>query len=509
MFEESGAPLVGFPTGKASGIDALDIDPKNGGDKWPGLAALPATRTHRTRSGGRHYLFKHVEGVRNSQSKIAQGIDVRGEGGFVVAWPAENDLDIAPWPADVLAAALKKPPANPKVEGIRAAVQQPSTADALAALADAVKLIEAAVEGERYEVVKSVTWQLSKFILGGFLDEDTARDAVRDAAEAAGGEDMTKVDRLWDGALEKVEPAIVPGSEFDALPPESDEEVTAARGGRPLMIDRIRLPSQIANQPARPYIVKGLVRPGDVGAIIGPPGAGKSMLAPMMGYRVALGLPVFGMRSRPGRVLYMAAEDVDGMSLRVKALEGELGHTDNFGLVDISNLRDDAESADLMATVRTWKPTVVVVDTVGAAWAGMSENDSAEMGIVVALSRRIAETGASVVLVHHTAKQSDGTPRGHGSLNGTLDWCLVLGDKTDDGIVRCKVAKNRAGTSDLDIAFSQRAVTLGHDEDGDPLTAPMAVELAARPLAERKPVKPLPASLIEPRRVFPEAPISK
>ena len=229
LFSRHGADLIGVPTGARSGFDILDLDPRHGSDAWEAENRLPITRIHLTQSGGKHVFFRHAEGVRNSQGKIARGLDVRGEGGFIIWWPASGcevwlDEDIAPWPEDALAAAIRKPPANPKAEGIRAAVQQPSTADALASLADAVKLIENAVAGERYEVVKSVTWQLSKFILGGFLDEDTARDAVRDAAEAAGGEDMTKVDRLWDGALEKVEPAIVPGSEFDALPPESDED---------------------------------------------------------------------------------------------------------------------------------------------------------------------------------------------------------------------------------------------------------------------------------------------
>jgi hypothetical protein len=47
-------PLIGVPTGAASGIDVLDVDPRHGGHMWLDWNAnrLPPTRTHRTRSGG-------------------------------------------------------------------------------------------------------------------------------------------------------------------------------------------------------------------------------------------------------------------------------------------------------------------------------------------------------------------------------------------------------------------------------------------------------------------------
>ena len=342
-----------------------------------------------------------------------------------------------------------------------------------------------------------VSWRLARWINAGLLDHDDAQAAVYEAIELAGAEDMRPVHAQWERAIERADPLeVYDGSELGPLPDETPEEILAARGGRPLMFNRIRLPSQIGNEPAQPYIVKGLVRHGDVGAILGAPGAGKSMVTPMMLYKMALGLPVFGMRTKPVRVLYVTAEDHGGMASRVKALEGEHGTTGNFGLVDVANLREGQEAADLMAAVKAWRADVVAIDTLGAGFAGMTENNSEDMGEVVKLVRDIAATGASVVLVHHTAKNSDGSARGHSSLQGTLDWCVLLGDKTDDGIVRCKVTKNRAGPSDsLDLAFTQRSVTLGHDEDGDAITAPMAVELAARKLEDRKPVKELPKSL--------------
>ena len=511
LFASPHAKLIGVPTGPASGFDYLDLDPRHKSDEWEARYKLPATRIHLTQSGGKHVLFKSNADVRNSQSKIAPGLDVRGKGGFIIWWPAFGcevwlDTDIAPWPADLLALATAPKPRSPREARINRAVNSPTPDAAKQALADAVKVIEALVEGERHEAIRGICMSIASLVNGDMLDEDDAHDAISEASRVCGSENMDNVEKLWSSALEKASPA-KPNTgdelgDMGPLPDETPDELLAKRGGRPLMINRIRLPSQIGNEPARPYIVKKLMRPGDVCAIIGPPGAGKSMLAPLIGYMIAQGKHVFGMKSNPGYVLYLAAEDHDGMGQRIKALEREHGTTDKFGLVDVSNLRHGDEERDLMATIRALEPALVILDTLGAGYAGMAENSPEDMGKVVETARGIAATGACCMLVHHTTKQNDGTARGHSVLQATFDMLILLGDKRDDGIVECTVGKNRAGPSDLDIAFKQHSVTLGLDEDGDTITAPMAVAMPARRPEDRKPEKPLSPSLIAPLRIL-------
>lgn len=82
---------VGVVTGKASGIVTIDIDPKHGGTKEAvdALAGVDThTREHRTRSGGLHLIFRYPDGVEhigNSVGRLGPGIDVRADGGYIVA----------------------------------------------------------------------------------------------------------------------------------------------------------------------------------------------------------------------------------------------------------------------------------------------------------------------------------------------------------------------------------------------------------------------------------------
>lgn len=85
---------LGLPTGERSGVLVLDLDRKNGHDGVAELQTLakkhgtiPRTACARTAGGGLHLLFRHVPGIGN-RTGILPGVDVRGEGGYIVAPPS-------------------------------------------------------------------------------------------------------------------------------------------------------------------------------------------------------------------------------------------------------------------------------------------------------------------------------------------------------------------------------------------------------------------------------------
>jgi hypothetical protein len=252
-----------------------------------------------------------------------------------------------------------------------------------------------------------------------------------------------------------------------------------------------RTPAECEASPRRGYIIKGLAAPGDVLCVFGAPGAGKSLIAPYLGYMLALGLPAFGMRTKPGRVMYVAAEDELGMRGRLTALKRRHGDAPEFALVEgVSDLLDDMgpDLDALAAAVAEQRPALIVIDTLAMAFPGLEENDARDMGRVVAIARSLTVHGAAVMLIHHGTKAEGSTPRGHSVLNGALDAALQL-QPADDGVVRGRLTKNKNGTCDRDIAFHIQAETLGTDEDGDAITAALAVELApgSAPRRERLP----------------------
>lgn len=74
---------IGLRTG--AGLVVIDVDPRHGGTIDP---SWPETRMSGTPSGGWHLFYRSERRVGSSVGGVAQGVDIRGEGGFVVVPPS-------------------------------------------------------------------------------------------------------------------------------------------------------------------------------------------------------------------------------------------------------------------------------------------------------------------------------------------------------------------------------------------------------------------------------------
>lgn len=109
--------LIGVPTGAASHLLVVDIDPE--GESWYAahLEDLDVKRVHRTKRG-HHLLYRMPPlDIRNSAGQLAPGVDVRAEGGYIVWWPAHGlqavgDLEGLSEPPQWLLDRLLKPKTN-------------------------------------------------------------------------------------------------------------------------------------------------------------------------------------------------------------------------------------------------------------------------------------------------------------------------------------------------------------------------------------------------------------
>jgi hypothetical protein len=86
---------IGIVTGEISNLIVLDVDPKHGGDATlerleRRFGALSSTVEAVTGGGGRHLYFAHPGGLTRNRAGLAQGIDLRGDGGYIVAPPSTH-----------------------------------------------------------------------------------------------------------------------------------------------------------------------------------------------------------------------------------------------------------------------------------------------------------------------------------------------------------------------------------------------------------------------------------
>lgn len=192
--------------GAASGIVALDFDGDTGTRSLVALeerlGVLPFTATQLSGSGESfHLLYAHPGyPIPPSAGRLGAGVDVRGDGSYIVAaptlhprtgrpysWCQRRIEPLAPWPAvlDELLLRTTPPPApaNPKVAALFGRVRRNSTGGRLAGI---LTTVVGATEGQRNDTVHWAACKAGEMVADGELTEDAAVQALTEAGEQIG-----------------------------------------------------------------------------------------------------------------------------------------------------------------------------------------------------------------------------------------------------------------------------------------------------------------------------------
>jgi hypothetical protein len=535
LFRTPGAALIGVPTGPEADLAVVDLDVKNGGAGLEWLAAnearLPRTRRHRTRSGGLHLIFRYPAGrrVRNSVSKLAPGVDIRGAGGYIIVPPStgyEIADDAMPavmpgWLIELLdppqvvrpvpqmprgnlgsadgtpyglgaldrecAAVAGAPPGTQEVTlnnaglklGALVAGQELARAVAVSSLVGA-GLQMAAAAGERSWSTDEVRRKVERAVADGMAAPRTAPiREVRHTVRIEFG--SPEVDAPW--------PDEVPehlAAEPDPTPePEAEAEAKPAGGLPVLRFEDITPALDTAD------FVQGLLVEGSAAVVYGESNAGKTFWATDLSLHVAAGLEWNGKRVEQGGVVYCVLEGGSGFRNRVSAWRTDRGLDDAsipFSAIPATlNLLDpEADTPRLIAAIKAEAARMgcpvklVVIDTLSRAFAGGNENASEDMGRLVANMDLIrAETGACVMFIHHSGKDQAKGARGHSSLRAAIDTELEVAAEPGSDLKTATLVKQRELAKGAVFAFRLDVIELGKNRHGEPVTTCLVRPIAS------------------------------
>jgi hypothetical protein len=413
---------IAVRTGAVSGVIVVDIDPRHGGDQ--SLAhllqengPLPVTVTVKTGGGGSHFYFRHPgQGltVPNRQDMLP-GIDVRGDGGYVLAPPsnhtrddysfepgrAPNEVPLAPAPLWLLDLILGNteaaPTAAPTTEGMLGRGERHPTLFAMAGAMRQKGMSRAGIE---------------------------AALRAENAARCSPPLEEKEIQKLVRGAL-KYPAGGVPKARFVSVPLREgvvQETIQAFETAADP-----RMTAQEVKWLVRPYVAEGAITllTGRAKA------SGKSTFTCHMLARVLDGHHFLGQPTQKTGAVYMTEERSTFVELLKRS--GLLGRPElRFLRYDPAR---DATFAEQVAAAREVAKAigakVLIVDTVAQhlALRGDSENEAGATLEALRPLQEAAREGLAVIAIHHERKGGgevgDGG-RGSSAFAGAVDVILSL-----------------------------------------------------------------------------------
>lgn len=441
-----------------SELVVVDEDQEGAFNKLCAEYGQPVPETFRVRTGGGvHHWFRQPPGdpIRNRARVDGYKVDVRGEGGYVLApgavhpnggrYTSEGNsvpLELPAWLAAVLRRETKPETAS-EVPRRNQPPDQPSSEPvtergARAALAAACDDIAAAAPGGRNELLNYKAYRLGRMIAAGLLNRSQVWDALSVAAKAAG--------------LGRAEAAKTIRSGLDAAETSPRTAATEKRDERPVWE---RLPALDwhelwADDDAEEWIVYPLLPARRLVSLYSPPKVGKSLLALELAVAVARGTPTLGSRTeRPRVVLYVDYEndprgDVRSRLQAMSVGPDDLGNLRYLSYPVMGGLDTATGAADLLEAVDHYRPEVVVIDTISRAVDGEENSNDTWLGLYRHAGLALKQREVACLRLDHAGKDPGKGQRGGSAKAGDVDavWRLSrLDDRENLLRLECEAAR--------------------------------------------------------------------
>ena len=189
--------VLAIRTGAASGLCVIDIDPRNGGQIDKEL--MTPTAAVASGGGGWHLYYRHPGGLTVPALKDRPGVDVKGDGGYVVAPPSVHPGTGRPYrwtsgravsempPALRAAVARPEPAPAPPVPGRPVPARRAGGISSPEALLDAhLSAVKNAPEGKRRHTLYGAARGVFRMVAAGAISAADAEAALTAAGTAAG-----------------------------------------------------------------------------------------------------------------------------------------------------------------------------------------------------------------------------------------------------------------------------------------------------------------------------------
>ncbi len=464
----------------ASGLVAIDIDPRNGGDLTieqieAQHGALNSGIEAATGGGGRHLVYSAPSDLGGLPGKLGPGVDVKLNGYIIVepsghlsgqqyVWEASSDplQGAVPSPLPDWLRGYAAPPVPSQAVGQQVIAQHTvhELRSALASMRSDDRDLWVA-NGHALKALGDV----GRGLWLEWSQTSTKYDA-RDAAEKWESFQPSATDyrAVFSKAMQVgwVAPR--------ALPVPSVEP-----GGRYLKT----YSEVVAEAGELRWVVKRLFPAQSVGVMFGASGTFKSFLALAAALHVAHGLRWCGQRTTPGTVVYIAAEGSVGVAKRVRAwhqLHGLNPEDADIRLVTVpAVMLTEAEAIRAEIEAAGIRPALIVVDTMSQTFAGEENSANEVADYMRALRTHLAiPFGACVLVIHHSGHAATERPRGSSAIRANTDFLLGVFREEGQMITRIEIQHMKDGELLNPLTFVLRSVELGKDSDGDAVTSLVA-----------------------------------